>query len=224
MRSLNVALCGVLLQLRANATTIVALWTPDRILIAADSRASIGTSASVDTCKIGHSGRTWFAVAGLITDGASGYALGDSLKQALATSAGLSDKVDDRLIPAVSPQLTTAIAGIQKDSPEQFAEFATGRPILQAVLAETANGRPIMATVAFAIHNAGAVQPRASLIDGSDARGPEVDLRGAAGENQNLARRSPGLDRRRQRRARPEFGAVGSGREQSVGRRPCRRS
>lgn len=173
MRSLILALCGLMLQLCANATTIVALWTPDRILMAADSRAIIGTSSSVDTCKIGHSGPTWFAVAGLITDTASGYALGDSLKQALATSAGLTDKVD-RLITTVQPKLTTAVAGIENDSPEQFAEFATGRPILQAVLAETANGRPVMATVAFALDGAGAVQPRATLIDGSDARGPRL--------------------------------------------------
>ena len=173
MRSLKVALCGAMLQFCANATTIVALWTPDRILMAADSRALLGTSAFVDTCKIGHTGSTWFAVAGLITDATSGYALGNSLHQAMSTPAGLSDKVD-RLITTVQPQLTTAIAGIQKDSPEQFADFASGRPILQAVLADTANGRPVMATISFALDSTGALQPRATLIDGSDARGPRL--------------------------------------------------
>src|ERR1051325_3988410 len=79
------AVVGALAPVCLHATTLVALWTPEKILIGADSRVVLGQAASAEACKIAHSGSTWFAVAGLVADPDSGFSVGDLLRSSLDT-------------------------------------------------------------------------------------------------------------------------------------------
>jgi hypothetical protein len=172
MWKFNAVLC-VLVPWCANATTLVALWTPERVLMAADSRVVFDNGTAADGCKIGHSGTTWFAVAGLVSDTGSGYALSSLLRDTMAGGGELSSKMD-RFIVGVQPALSNAVAALRRDDPEQFAVFTGGPPILQAILADTADGYPVIMTVSFSVNGNGALQPHTSRIDGSDLMGPRI--------------------------------------------------
>lgn len=172
MGKFKAVLCA-LVPLCAHATTLVALWTPERILIAADSRVVFSDASAAEGCKIGHSGTTWFALAGLVSDTETGYALGEVLDHTLSGSGELTSRVE-RFILGVQPSLAGAVAALQRDDPGQFAVFTGGRPILQAILADTIQGRPVMITVSFGLNGQGTLQPHASLIDGTDLSGPRI--------------------------------------------------
>lgn len=167
--------CAVLCLLAAvsaQATTLVALWTPDDVTLAADSRVVTDAGTS-DACKIVQSGDVWIAVSGLVTEARSGYEFGPIARRALgqsgplqATLAGLAD--------AVLPPLTRALAVVRVDAPADYARLQTGRPVLQAIFAARENGKPVLATVAFVMNAAGGLETRGSYVDGSDARGPRL--------------------------------------------------
>src|SRR3712207_4403907 len=83
MRASSLAVLYLLAGLPCSATTLVALWTPDRVVLGADSMVVTNGPASYDACKIVHAGGTWLAVSGLVTDEAAGYQLGPLARMAL---------------------------------------------------------------------------------------------------------------------------------------------
>ena len=165
------ALCA-LAPLCVQATTLVALWTPERVLLAADSRVVMDNGAA-QGCKIGHSGTTWFAFAGLVLYTSTRYVLGDILRGTMQGTGDLRAKAQT-FTQAAQPSLTAALAALRRDDPMQYAVFTNGRPILQAILADQSEGRLSMVTVAFALDADGVLQPRHSFVDGSDLRGPRI--------------------------------------------------
>lgn len=170
----SVAAFVFLLACRASfATTLVALWTPDRIVLGADSMVVSNGPAAYDACKIVHTGETWLAVSGLITDGNAGYELGPLARVALERPGPLREKML-RFAESVQPPLQRSLDGMRRDSPVEYARLTGGRPVLQAIFAVRENGRPVLATVGFVPGPDGSVSPRASLVDGSDARGPRL--------------------------------------------------
>jgi hypothetical protein len=156
-----------------SGTTLVALWTPDRIVLGADSMVVSDGPAAYDACKIVNAGGTWLAVSGLVTDTGAGFELGPLARLALAPPGTMKEKLA-RFAASVQPHLQRAYEGLRHDSPVEYARFAGGRPVLQAIFAGQENGRPVLATVGFIPGIDGALEPRASLVDGSDARGPRL--------------------------------------------------
>ena len=84
-RALFYLLCftTLLLPVGVKATSIVALWTPERIVIAADSRLSPlvdGTYSQV--CKIRAEGNLWYATAGLYEAPIDGFNISNIIHEA----------------------------------------------------------------------------------------------------------------------------------------------
>jgi hypothetical protein len=156
-----------------SATTLVALWTPDRIVLGADSMVVTEGPAAFDACKIVNADGTWLAVSGLVTDSTAGFELGPLARLALGASGTMKEKLT-RFADSVQTPLQRAYDGLRRDSPVEHARFASGRPVLQAIFAGQENGRPVLATVAFVPGTGGSLELRASLVDGSDARGPRL--------------------------------------------------
>jgi hypothetical protein len=154
------------------ATTLVALWTPDSIILGADSRV-ITDSGPLEACKIGHKDEVWVAASGLVTESRSGFQFGPMAQLALAHSGGLQQKMF-RFAEVVHGPLTKALAVVRLEAPADYARIQTGRPVLQAIFATREAGKPVMATIAFVLGADGELQPRASLIDGADRRGPRI--------------------------------------------------
>jgi hypothetical protein len=155
--------------LPVQATTLVALWTPDRIVLGADSRVITDVGSS-QACKIGLSGDVWMAASGLVAEARSGYLVGPIARRALGDSGPLQG----RFVEAVQQPLAQAVAALRVDAPADYAQLRSGRPVLQAIFAVRENGRPVLATVALVMNSAGELEPRGSYIDGSDARGPRL--------------------------------------------------
>jgi len=66
----------VLLAAVSHATTLVALWSPGEVVLAADSaviKTARGLNFQTVGCKIGEGAGTYYALSGLIDDQASGY-------------------------------------------------------------------------------------------------------------------------------------------------------
>lgn len=56
------------------ATTIVALWSPERLLLAAGRKVITNPPNDLNTaCKISEDGSTFFAFSGLVQDDSAGY-------------------------------------------------------------------------------------------------------------------------------------------------------
>jgi hypothetical protein len=136
--------------------------------------------ATYDGCKIVHTGSTWLAVSGLITDGSAGYELGPVARAAMEAPGKLRDRMF-RFTKSVHLPLQRAIDGLRRDSPDEYARLAGGGPVLQAIFATQENGRPVLATVGFLPSLDGSIQAHASLVDGSDARGPRLIYAGQQG-------------------------------------------
>jgi hypothetical protein len=155
-----------------HGTTLVALWTPDRIVLGADSRVVTDIGSS-DACKIGHSGDVWMAASGLVVEARTGYSLGTVARRALGDSGPLQLRVG-RFVEAVQRPLEQAVAALRVDAPADYALLRSGRPVLQAIFAVRENDHPVLATVALVMNSAGEIEPRGSYVDGSDARGPRL--------------------------------------------------
>jgi hypothetical protein len=181
-RSLLAVLCLLVVPPVCTSTTLVALWTPEKVILAADSRVTHEAGVVADACKIEHSGSTWIAVSGLVSDPSTGFSLGPLARPALMQGKSMKEQIA-RFADAVQPGLTRAVDGLRRDAPDEYGKLASGRPVLQAILASQENGKPVLATVGFVLDGSGTLQPRASLIDGSDARGPRLIY---AGQQQRI--------------------------------------
>jgi hypothetical protein len=129
--------------------------------------------AVYDGCKIVHTGETWLAISGLVTDGRAGYELGPLAQLAMQAPGTMQDRMV-RFANSVQPPLQRAVDGLRRDAPAEYARFAGARPVLQAIFASRENGRPVLATVGFVPGLDGSIQARSSVVDGSDARGPRL--------------------------------------------------
>ena len=85
------ALCAT----SASATTLVALWTPEKLLLGADSLMVVTQgSGRASACKISHEGSTFFAMSGLVEDSAAGLNVGDAARDAARQGGPMPAKVE----------------------------------------------------------------------------------------------------------------------------------
>jgi hypothetical protein len=166
----------------AHATTLVAVWTPERLLLGADSLLYTGAPGMAGRgCKIVNEGDTYFALSGLIEDAAANYQLASLTRQAMKLSGGMDDKLM-AFRNLVRPGLTRALAGLKKDSPADYRFLLDGHPVVQAIFGEVQPGSPVLAVASFQLDPGGELQEySAVLAHQNDTRGPRIIYAGQQG-------------------------------------------
>ena len=114
-----------------HATTVAAIWTPARVVMAVDSKMMIlhrdtGAIESGHTCKVLRRGSAVYIPAGL----ASGY--GFDIRRVIAQTDEFSSppSVIPRLREMISRSLERILPLLKKDDPARYARFKEGLPIV----------------------------------------------------------------------------------------------
>jgi hypothetical protein len=172
-----------------HATTLVAVWTPERLLLGADSLLYTGApGAAAHACKIAREGDTYFALSGLVEDGDANYQLAALTREAMK----LTGSMDARLAAfrqLVRPGLARALAGVKKDSPGDYQFLLAGHPVVQAIFGEVQAGSPVLAVASFQLDGGGELREySAVLAQPNDARGPRIIYAGQQGRIRDYLR------------------------------------
>jgi len=153
-RFLSLFLSLVLLSpIAADATAIVAVRSPEGIVIAADSLMTVKTtqgSVSMGECKIRRTGEVFYALAGLSRDPERGFDVwqltGDSL-------AGLErlETAADRVAAAVESGLRRELQRVRSEAPELYNAHLGRRsdPLVRLLLAAVEEGTPRLIFLGF---------------------------------------------------------------------------
>src|SRR5947207_14234522 len=95
------------------ATTLVALWTPEKLVIGADSLVvTTEGPAKASACKISHEGSTLFAMSGLVEDSSAGLNV-SALARDTARQGGSMPAKIERFTGSIKPKLGKAIGGLK---------------------------------------------------------------------------------------------------------------
>ena len=159
----------------ASATTLVAIWSPNQLLIGADSNVVTSVPNVLGTaCKISQLGSTYFAFSGLVEDKTVGYNVSALAQEAADSSGTLSDRMN-RFVTVLRDPLAKAVASLKQDSPDQYAYLQQDHPVLQAIFAEKEPGPPALGVATFALGPDGKLADYTRLIaQGDDGRGPRI--------------------------------------------------
>jgi hypothetical protein len=166
-----------LLAAVSQATTLVALWSPGEVLLAADS-AVIRTAGDLNFqtlgCKIGEGAGTYYALSGLIEDEASGYSATRYANQAAASGGNLEAEAASFVVAAQKP-LTKELNAMRSNDPAQFAFLSQGHPALQAIFAGVDDGGPALVVAGFGVAPSGELNSFVRVVArGDDGRGPRI--------------------------------------------------
>lgn len=157
-----------------HATTLVAVWTPDQLLIGADSNVVTNAGIEASACKIAEQGSTLYAFSGLVEDQSAGYEIGPIAKDAIAAGTTITDRIT-RFNESVRAPLTKALEALKKDSPDQYAWLQQGHPVLQAIFADDSQNPPALAVAGFSLGPDGQLTDFSrSIAQGDDGRGPRI--------------------------------------------------
>lgn len=135
---------GLGAALRASAqTSVVALWTPDEIVVGADSKTITRRGAGPASCKIAQLDDSFFfAAAGLNTDPQSGFELARFVRKAFQQSGTVREKVDD-FESLVDRPLTAALVRLKKEEPAFYEHYLENKgQVLQVVFFGLEDGSP----------------------------------------------------------------------------------
>lgn len=145
---LLITFCGTLPPYSVG-TTVVAFWTPDRIIVGADSKGRRGGElgeGELLVCKIRQVGNVFYALSGLREDPETGFDAHSIVVRAYNTPGRLIDKVNafERL---VSEPLSNVLAHIKAKYPLNFErDFGNKGGGMDIVFFGYENGRPVMIT------------------------------------------------------------------------------
>lgn len=171
------ALPFLLCATHLGATTLVAVWSPDQLIIGADSSAitSLGAVAiQASACKIGQQGSTFYAFTGLVEDQAAGFHAAPLAERAVRSAASLPERVA-RFVEIARAPLAEAVARLKSDSSGDDEYLQQGHPALQAIFVEAGQGAPSLAIVGFSVAPGGSVSTFVKMVaDGDDGRGPRI--------------------------------------------------
>jgi len=129
------------------ATSVVAIRSPDSVVIAADSLTTIRHGAGKDTtgseCKIFRSGDIFFSFAGFYKDPDRGFDIVPIVSEALAESESFDESVDRAATAAVSG-MKDEMRKIRKETPSSYDKYfaAQTAPLLQILFATYEDGVP----------------------------------------------------------------------------------
>lgn len=170
MRSFFLALAMLGLFGSAQATTLVAVWTPERLLLGADS-LMVTDAAPAEACKIGNAGATYFALSGLVQEQTARYELAPLARAALQGTATLDAKVRT-FIDSVRGPLARAVDAVRRNAPAEYAMLLQGHPVVQAIFAQPG---PVLAVASFSVAPDGTLGEYSSVVaDANDRRGPRI--------------------------------------------------
>lgn len=124
-------------------TSVVALWTPDEIVVGADSKTITGRGAGRSSCKIAQlDDASFFAAAGLNTEPKTGFDLAKIVRQAFQQPGTMREKVDDFESLADAP-LTAALQRLKKEEPAFYEHYLENKgQVLQVVFFGLEDGSP----------------------------------------------------------------------------------
>lgn len=124
-------------------TSVVALWTPDEIVVGADSKTITGRGAGRSTCKIAQlEDSFFFAAAGLNTEPKTGFELAKIVRQAFAQPGTMREKVDD-FESLVDTPLTAALQRLKQEEPAFYEHYLENKgQVLQVVFFGLEDGNP----------------------------------------------------------------------------------
>jgi hypothetical protein len=161
----------------SHATTLVAVWSPEQLLIGADSAVITeagGFAIQGSACKIVQDQKFYFAFSGLVDEPSIKYNAEALAHRAMVEGGTLETRIN-RFIELTNPQLVAALEQVKRDTPEQYAFLQQGHPALQAIFAQVQDGPATLATVGFSVGPNGTVSPSAKVIaNGDDGRGPRI--------------------------------------------------
>lgn len=153
MNMFRVLALSIGLSVCASATTIVAIWTPAKLVIVADSIITL-VSTSADghqksrtekDCKIRKIGKNYFSAAGILHVKSVRFDIWDSASRACASSSSL-----DICSAKLKPELQTALGRVVK---QNRANRRSGRPLhevrLTVLVAGNQDGAPAMDHITF---------------------------------------------------------------------------
>jgi hypothetical protein len=156
------------------ATTLVAVWAPDQLLIGADSAVVTEAGVKASACKIAEEGSTFYAFSGLVEDQSVGYEIAPVAEQAIAEGASLPDRIA-RFMTAVRGPLIKSLGELKRDSPDQYVWLEQGHPVLQAIFADNSQNPPALAIAGFGVSPDGQLMDfTRTIAQGDDGRGPRI--------------------------------------------------
>jgi hypothetical protein len=160
-----------------SATTLVAVWTPDQLVIGADSSVITtlgGRAVKTSACKINQEGSTFYAFSGLVEDQGIEFNVATLAQRAVQSGAGLADRVE-RFKQITREPLARAVARLKSDSPDDYEYLRRGHPALQAIFADVQPGAPSLAIAEFSVSPDGSLAMFGRMVaDGDDGRGPRI--------------------------------------------------
>jgi hypothetical protein len=134
----------------ANATSVVAFWTPDSLLIAGDSLLTTPDhKANMTVCKVGvtNAGAVWGA-SGIWKDEELGFSLDSVLSESLSASLPPDDQID-AIVSLVTPPISAIVLATFARHPRYYKEYMNDRDALQLVLGAYRNGGTILRGISF---------------------------------------------------------------------------
>ena len=152
----------------ASATTLIAIWSPQRLLIGADSRVITNIPNVLgNACKIEQTGSTYYAFNGLVADKTAGYNIESLAREAVQGTGDLSAHMHHFLDLAREP-LARAVAAVKHDSPDQYQYLQHNHPLLQAIFADTKPKPPTLGVAGFSLSPDGKLVDVTKIIAQSD--------------------------------------------------------
>lgn len=136
-------------------TAIAAIWTPKRIVVAADSKSVSGDGQPPGVVnKIHSTGNIHFTFAGLSKCGETGFDAAALLSQGLQEAGSFKEKVGHAR-EAVENSLTAAIQHIHRHRPEDFKKHLAGSDALDVIFCVDEGGDMALSQIAFKIKRRG---------------------------------------------------------------------
>jgi hypothetical protein len=164
-RSLLTALCFLLLlPSLVFATSIVTIVGDQSITIAADgvlvgNSVETGESVRVSFCKISCVDSICFAASGRYGNKTIGYDVW-RLAQTELHRAQMPKEVSERFNTVIAPLVPRLVAVSKKETPDQYAEWLKGRPVLGYLFAGfEGKGQPVVVSAEAMLDSEGRVLP-----------------------------------------------------------------
>jgi hypothetical protein len=144
---------AAIMSVCASGTTIVAIWTPEKLVIAGDSLLNLVSTSengqqrarTAKDCKIRKFGKSYVSAAGLLHVKSTGFDIWDTAARACASAKSV-----DSCVAKLKTELQSALAPILK---ENRGHRANGRPLhevrLTVLVAGIQGGVPVMDHITF---------------------------------------------------------------------------
>jgi hypothetical protein len=188
----------LLLSFPAFATSIVAIVGDQSITIAADgvlvgNSVETGEAVRISSCKIHCVDSICFAASGRYNNKTIGYDVWELAKPELYR-AQIPKEVSERFKSVIAPFIPKLVAVSKKETPQPYAEWLKGRPVLAYLFAGfEGKGRPVVVSAQAMLDTEGRALPiRESFRRGKSGKIGAVLL----GSNQHIAdfvKRNPTL-------------------------------